>query len=75
VVTHCLCENLTIADVVAWARARGTKDMDTIGGALGCSTHCGMCRPFIEYSLATGVTVVPYPCPDIPAGARALPKP
>ena len=69
-VTHCLCENLTIGEVVAWARARRTTDMDTIGAALGCSTHCGMCRPFIEYALATGETAVPYPCPPMPASAH-----
>ena len=78
-VTHCLCEKKTIAEILAWARARGVNEMGPIAAALGCGTHCGMCIPFIEYALATGESVVPYPCPDLPtrtavASVKVCPK-
>lgn len=63
-VTHCLCEKRSIADILAWARERGVSDVAPISAELGCGTHCGMCVPFIEYALATGETVVPYPLPE-----------
>jgi len=69
-VTHCLCEKKAIADVLEWARANQVDELETIREKLGCSGHCGMCGPFIEYALATGVTVVPYPCPAIPDNSK-----
>lgn len=65
-VTHCLCEKRSIAEILAWARARGVDDVEPIKAGMGCGTHCGMCIPFIEYALATGESVIPYPCPDLP---------
>lgn len=70
-VTHCLCEKKSIAEILAWARERGITQVGPIAAGLGCGTHCGMCVPFIEYALATGETVVPYPCPDLPATATS----
>lgn len=70
-VTHCLCERLAIATIVDWAEARGGATLEDASARFGCSTHCGMCGPFIEYALATGERVVPWPCPPMPAKAAA----
>lgn len=69
-VTHCLCEKRSIEDVLEWARKHEVTELAVIREQLGCSGHCGMCGPFIEYALATGVTVVPYPCPEIPRSKK-----
>jgi len=68
-VTHCLCERRSFADVLRWARERGGAELRDVERELGCGKHCGICRPFIEYALATGQPIVPWPCPDIPEAA------
>lgn len=65
-VTHCLCEKLSLNEILQWAHANEVTELSVIREHLGCSGHCGMCGPFIEYALVTGETVVPYPCPDLP---------
>ena len=69
-VTHCQCENLSFEQVLAWAKARGATTVTEIAEGLGCSTHCGLCAPFLAYALATGQTDVPFPCPPLPARRR-----
>lgn len=70
-VTHCICKRKSLADILHWAREHNADSLPPIAQALGCSTYCGMCAPFIEYALATGETAVPFPCPPIPA--KSLP--
>lgn len=70
-VTHCLCERKSFGEVLEWARERGIDSQETVQLHLGCGRHCGLCKPFIEYMLATGVTDVPWPCPALPASTLA----
>lgn len=69
-VTHCVCEDISLAVMLRWAERNDAYSRGAIARALGCSTHCGMCEPFIEYALATGETEVPFPCPDLPEDVR-----
>jgi len=69
-VTHCLCEKKSFAEILDWARQNDALSVDECARALGCSTHCGMCGPYLAWALATGRAVVPYPCPPMPAEAK-----
>ncbi|MDX1971457.1 MAG: hypothetical protein SFY68_02890 [Candidatus Sumerlaeia bacterium] len=65
-VTHCICENRSFQEIVDWATTHNTTDLGLIRETFGCTGHCGICKPYIQYALATGVVRVPYPCPDLP---------
>ncbi len=67
-VTHCICERKSLREILDWAHENDASTLDAVAGALGCSTHCGMCGPFIEYALVTGETAIAFPCPPIPTG-------
>ncbi|MEQ8821446.1 MAG: (2Fe-2S)-binding protein [Sumerlaeia bacterium] len=66
-VTHCLCEGKSFAELIAWARENGATTLEELAAGQGCSTHCGLCGPYLEYALETGRTVVPFPCPILPS--------
>lgn len=66
-VTHCLCEGKSFRAILEWAEKHRTTSCAEVEAGTGCGKQCGMCEPFIEYALATGVTAIPFPCPPIPA--------
>jgi NAD(P)H-nitrite reductase large subunit len=63
-VTQCVCHQTTFGEL----KASGLKTVAEIRAHFGCSTSCGLCRPYIEEMLRTGETAfaltVPAPFSD-----------
>ena len=55
-IDRCVCTGLTFAQVLQRARAAGW-DLDAVRRELGAGANCGLCRPYLRRSLATGETV------------------
>ncbi|MEO6066375.1 MAG: (2Fe-2S)-binding protein [Gemmatimonadota bacterium] len=55
-IDRCICTGLTFAQVLQRARAAGW-DLDAVRRELGAGANCGLCRPYLRRSLATGETV------------------
>ena len=56
-IDRCVCTGLTFAQVLQRARAAGW-DLDAVRRELGAGANCGLCRPYLRRSLATGETVL-----------------
>ncbi|HEU4570773.1 MAG TPA: (2Fe-2S)-binding protein [Gemmatimonadales bacterium] len=54
-IDRCICTGLTFAEVRARAAERGW-DLDAVRRELGAGGQCGLCRPYLRRSLATGET-------------------
>lgn len=57
-VTHCLCRNVSFADLLRLAAAENLA-IDQLKERTGCCTGCTMCEPYVRLALATGRTQLP----------------
>ena len=48
----CVCHDRTFAEL----KLSGLQSLEEIANEFGCSTSCGLCRPYIERMLQTGET-------------------
>lgn len=55
-VTHCICARRSFADVLVQARQSGWSTLADLERATGCGARCGLCRPYLAATLATGET-------------------
>ena len=65
-IDRCICTGLTFAQVLDQARAAGW-DLDGIRRELGAGANCGLCRPYLRRTLATGETLFHRILTDDPA--------
>ncbi len=54
-VKRCLCYDRSFLEI----QREGLKSIDEIIDRYGCTTGCGMCKPYIEEMLRTGETSFP----------------
>jgi bacterioferritin-associated ferredoxin len=54
-IDRCICTGLTFAQVLERARSAGW-DLDAVRRELGAGAQCGLCRPYLRHTLATGQT-------------------
>jgi bacterioferritin-associated ferredoxin len=52
----CLCHRHTFAELKEMAAERGWTTIEQIAANTGCTTGCGLCRPYIVRMLETGET-------------------
>lgn len=55
-IDRCICTGLTFAQVLDHARAK-QWDLEAVRSELGAGDKCGLCRPYLRRTLATGETV------------------
>lgn len=55
-VTHCVCHDLSFAEILAHARAQDISTLKQLvdSGAAGCG--CTLCHPYLTVTLDTGQT-------------------
>ena len=61
-VKKCVCFDKTFAEL----KAAGIKSVEEAADRFGCSTKCGLCKPYIQKMLETGETefaILPSPPP------------
>ena len=64
-VTHCICHDKLISDLVKEAQEKGLTTMEEVI-KLGCADKCGLCVPYIEKDLfAHGVVVAQIALTDL----------
>jgi bacterioferritin-associated ferredoxin len=51
-VVKCICFDKTFADL----KVAGVKSVQEAAERFGCSTKCGLCKPYIQKMLETGET-------------------
>lgn len=56
-IDRCVCHGVTFAEVVHWSKSCANPTADGAARALGCTTSCGMCLPYVERALETGQAV------------------
>ncbi|MEM0983021.1 MAG: (2Fe-2S)-binding protein [Planctomycetota bacterium] len=52
-VDRCVCHDVSLEEILRIARADGL-DLAQVAARTGCTTGCGMCRPYVRLTLATG---------------------
>ncbi len=52
-VTHCICHDKRIDDIVTAAREKKLTTLDEIIAQIGCADKCGLCAPYIEEKLSS----------------------
>ena len=55
-IDRCICTGLTFARVAEQAKTKGW-DLEAVRRELGAGATCGLCRPYLRRTLATGETV------------------
>ena len=50
-VTHCICYDRAIADIVAEAKGLNLITVDEVVAAIPCGDKCGLCVPYIAVAL------------------------
>lgn len=50
-VTHCICHNRWLNDIVSEARTRGLKTMHEIEETMSVCDACRLCHPYVELRL------------------------
>jgi bacterioferritin-associated ferredoxin len=55
-IDRCICTGRTFADALERARKEGW-DLEGLRAHLGVGGNCGLCRPYVRRTLATGETV------------------
>ena len=58
VVDRCVCHEVTLRELKQIADRDGATLAD-LARRTGCTTSCGLCRPYIQVMLATGRTELP----------------
>ncbi|MEI7656835.1 MAG: hypothetical protein WCK33_02090 [Phycisphaerae bacterium] len=80
-VDRCICHDIAFSRLKELATRNG-HDLDALARQTGCTTNCGMCKPYIIRMLETGQTL--FPVLSEPAAreiiarweaARAAPRP
>jgi hypothetical protein len=57
-VDRCICHDITFARLKDLA-ARNGGGLEDLAKATGCTTNCGMCKPYIIEMLRTGAVLFP----------------
>ena len=57
-VDRCICHNITFARLKEHSQRCGLE-FHALSILTGCSTNCGMCKPYILQMIATGQTAFP----------------
>jgi bacterioferritin-associated ferredoxin len=71
-VDRCVCHKVSFQVLRDIARREGCG-LEQLAAKTGCTTGCGMCRPYVERMLQTGQTsFVPMPMPATPPRPRGL---
>jgi bacterioferritin-associated ferredoxin len=60
-VKMCVCTGIQFSEVVA----SGLRTIDEIRETLGCSSHCGLCEPYLKRCLETKETEFPVLPPQV----------
>lgn len=55
-IDRCVCLQRDFAELHLLAQVHGW-DVDALASATGCSTRCGLCRPYLREMLRSGTTV------------------
>jgi len=55
-IDRCVCTGKTFKQLHEYARAHG-EDVQALGRSCGAGAKCGLCRPYLRKTLATGQTV------------------
>lgn len=55
-VTHCVCFNVSFADLKEVAEEEGITDIDELREIILCGANCRFCVPYIERMLRIGET-------------------
>ena len=66
-VKACMCYPYTFAELKTLADRNSWTTLDQIREAVGCSTGCGLCRPYLLRMLETGeieFAIIDSPSPD-----------
>lgn len=63
IVNRCVCHNITFRELKQLAEETHAT-LDDLARRTGCTTSCGLCRPYIEVVLATGRTELPVMTPQ-----------
>lgn len=73
-VDRCVCHQVPLSRIKRRAdelRAQGTTGeadlLQTLADELGCTTGCGMCRPYVKLTLRTGRTAFDHRDPAVRA--------
>ena len=64
-IRRCVCHDTTFAEL----RESGLTNLEAIANQFGCTTGCGLCRPYIERMLQTGEVAFPIMPVDGPDGS------
>lgn len=51
-VTHCICHDLAIADIVTAAKGLNLTRVEEVVVAIPCGDRCGLCLPYIAAALS-----------------------
>jgi len=54
-IKKCVCFDTTFAQL----KEAGIKSVEEAAERFGCSTNCGLCKPYIEKMIETGETEFP----------------
>ena len=57
-VDRCICHDLAFTRLKELAGRHG-HDLEALARVTGCTTNCGMCKPYIIRMLETGQTLFP----------------
>lgn len=55
-IDRCVCTGKSFEQLLKHARAHG-EDVQALGRSCGAGAKCGLCRPYLRKTLATGQTV------------------
>jgi bacterioferritin-associated ferredoxin len=66
-IDRCICTGLTFATIAEQAGAKGW-DLEDVRRELRAGANCGLCRPYLRRTLATGQTVFHEVITDAPGG-------
>lgn len=68
-VDRCICHDIAFTRLKELA-ARHGHDLEALARVTGCTTNCGMCKPYIIRMLETGQTL--FPIFSEPAGREII---
>ncbi|MFZ4509151.1 MAG: (2Fe-2S)-binding protein [Fimbriimonas sp.] len=67
-VRKCVCTNITFAEL----KQIGITSVEAAAAMFGCGTHCGSCRPYIQWMIETGETELPIIPLDLSPSATKI---
>ena len=57
-VNRCVCHDVSFARLIELVRQHGFS-LETLSERTGCGTGCGLCLPYIERAIASGIADLP----------------